>query len=444
TEYRLEAPLFCDASGDGIVGFLAGAAFRMGAESRGEFDEPMAPDADYGELLGHSLYFYSKDTGKPVQFIAPSFATDVSREIPRFRNFKANEHGCQLWWVEHGGRLDTVHDTERIKWELWQVVYGIWDYIKNSGKFPEAETMTLEWVGMIPGKRESRRFEGEYMLSQRDLIEQRTHPDAVAYGGWSIDLHPADGVFSERQPCNQWHSKGIFQIPYRTLYSKNIKNLFFAGRIISVSHVAFGATRVMATSAYTGQAVAVAASICKQYGIAPEEIYNEGYIGLLQQELMKTGQYIPGFALHDDSDKVRQAHISVSSTLAFSGFDDAAVFWRPLVISAAQLVPLPAGEAPGFLLNIRAEQDTGLQVELRNSSRKGGFTPDNVLATKTVELTAGNTEIQLDFNVALEEAQYVFLTFLKNEHVSLPYTEQRITGLLSVFNGVNKKVSNNG
>lgn len=187
TTYQLEAPLFCDASGDGIVGFLAGAAFRMGAESREAFDEPMAPDADYGELLGHSLYFYSKDTGKPVKFTAPSFAIDVSKEVPRFRNFKANEHGCQLWWVEHGGRLDTVHDTERIKWELWRVVYGIWDYIKNSGKFPEAETMTLEWVGMIPGKRESRRFEGDYMLSQRDLIEQRTHPDAVAYGGWSID-----------------------------------------------------------------------------------------------------------------------------------------------------------------------------------------------------------------------------------------------------------------
>lgn len=444
TEYRLEAPLFCDASGDGIVGFLAGAAFRMGAERKEEFDEPMAPDADYGELLGHSLYFYSKDTGKPVKFIAPSFAMDVSKEIPRFRNFKANEHGCQLWWVEHGGRLDTVHDTERIKWELWQVVYGIWDYIKNSGKFPEAETMTLEWVGMIPGKRESRRFEGEYMLSQRDLIEQRNHADAVAYGGWSIDLHPADGVFSARQPCNQWHSRGIFQIPYRTLYSKNIKNLFFAGRIISVSHVAFGATRVMATSAYTGQAVAVAASICKQYGIAPEEIYNEGHIGLLQQKLMKTGQYIPGFALRDDSDRVQQANISVSTELAFSGFDDADATWRPLDISAAQLIPLPVGKVPTFALNLRAELDTGLQVELRTSSRKGGFTPDSILAAKTVALTAGNTEIQLDFNIELDEEQYVFLTFLKNGLVSLPYTEQRITGLLSVFNGVNKKVSNNG
>ena len=444
TEYQLKAPLFCDASGDGIVGFLAGAAFRMGAETREEFDELMAPDADYGELLGHSLYFYSKDTGKPVQFIPPSFAADVTKEIPRFRNFKANEHGCQLWWVEHGGRLDTVHDTERIKWELWRVVYGIWDYIKNSGKFPEADTMTLEWVGMIPGKRESRRFEGEYMLSQRDLVEQRTHADAVAYGGWSIDLHPADGVFSERQPCNQWHTKGVFQIPYRSLYSRNINNLFFAGRIISVSHVAFGATRVMATSAYVGQAAGVAAALCTQLGLTPGQLYHQGHVDQLQRELMKVGQHIPGLALIDPADRVQQATITASSELAFSGFDDADIRWKSLEISAAQLIPLPAGKVPTFRLNLHAEEETEVQVDLRISSRRGGFTPDTVLASRKIPLTAGKTAVALDFDVELEADQYVFLAFLKNEHVSLPYTEERITGLLSVFNGVNKKVSNNG
>jgi len=444
TTYHLEAPLFCDASGDGIVGFLAGAAFRMGAEAREAFDEPMAPDADYGELLGHSLYFYSKDTGKPVKFTAPSFAINVSKEIPRFRNFKANEHGCQLWWVEHGGRLDTVYDTERIKWELWRVVYGIWDYIKNSGKFPEAETMTLEWVGMIPGKRESRRFEGDYMLSQRDLIEQRTHPDAVAYGGWSIDLHPADGVFSERQPCNQWHSKGVFQIPYRCLYSRNIKNLFFAGRIISVSHVAFGATRVMATSAYVGQAVAVAAALCKRQGVLPRALYEQGHMVQLQRELMKTGQHIPGLALADDADLVAHARLTASSTLAFSGFRRENLRWKSLDIGAAQLVPLNAGAVPVFSLPVRASGNTALVVELRVSSRKGGFTPDTVLATESVALAPGMTDLELDFKAVLEEAQYVFLTFLGNPEVQLPYTDQRITGLLSVFNGVNKKVSNNG
>lgn len=444
TEYHLKAPLYCDASGDGIVGFLAGAAFRMGAESKAEFDEPLAPNADYGELLGHSLYFYTKDTGKPVTFTAPSFAMDVTKEIPRFRSFNAKEHGCKLWWVEHGGRLDTVHDTERIKWDLWRIVYGVWDYIKNSGQFPEAETMTLEWVGMIPGKRETRRFEGDYMLSQRDVIEQRSHSDAVAYGGWSIDLHPADGVFSDRQPCDQWHSKGVFQIPYRCLYSKNITNLFLTGRIISVSHVAFGATRVMATGAYTGQAVAAAAWICVKKGLAPRDIYEKGHIRLLQNELQKRGQYIPGLSLRDEADLITKARLRASSFLKFNGFSTEGVVWKPLEISAAQLIPLRKGLVPTFTLAVIAEADTELKVELRTSSRKEGFTPDVTLATRLVELSAGAQEISVGFDVLLSENQYVFLALIKNPKVSLSFTPQRITGLMSVFNGTNKAVSNFG
>ena len=258
TSYDLTAPLFCDASGDGIVAFQAGAAFRMGAESTEEFGEKFAPSADYGELLGHSLYFYSKDTGKPVRFVPPAYALDDITQIPRFRSFNTSDYGCRLWWLEYGGRHDTVHDTETIKWELWRVVYGAWNYIKNSGLFPEAANLTLEWVGHIPGKRESRRFEGDYMLTQQDIVEQRQHTDAVAFGGWSIDLHPADGVFSEKPGCNQWHSKGLYALPYRCFYSRNVSNLFLAGRIISASHVAFGSSRVMGTSAYGGQAVGIA------------------------------------------------------------------------------------------------------------------------------------------------------------------------------------------
>ncbi|MGB7156524.1 MAG: FAD-dependent oxidoreductase, partial [Tepidisphaeraceae bacterium] len=264
TMYEARAPLFCDASGDGTLGFLAGAAFRMGAESRDEFDEGFAPTQEYGELLGHSMYFYTKDTGRPVRFTPPAFALRDITKIPRYRQFSAAEHGCHLWWIEYGGRLDTVHESETIKWELWKVVYGVWDYIKNSGRFPEAKTLTLEWVGTIPGKRESRRFEGDYILTQPDLVEQRRHDDAVSYGGWAIDLHPADGIFSERPGCNQWHSKGVYQIPYRCLYSRNVANLFLAGRIISASHVAFGSTRVIATCAQAAQAVGMAAAMCSE------------------------------------------------------------------------------------------------------------------------------------------------------------------------------------
>ena len=181
---------FCDASGDGIVALLAGAPFRMGAEARDEFGEKFAPSDEYGVLLGHTIYFYSKDVGVPVRFVPPSYALEDITRIPRFRHFNTHEYGCRLWWVEYGGRLDTVHDTETIKWELWKVVYGVWNYIKNSGEFPEAETLTLEWVGQIPGKRESRRFEGDTILTQQDIVEQRHHYDAVSFGGWSIDLAP--------------------------------------------------------------------------------------------------------------------------------------------------------------------------------------------------------------------------------------------------------------
>ena len=145
----------------------------------------------------------------------------------------------------------------------------MWNYIKNSGAFPDAETLTLEWVGTIPGKRESRRFEGDVILKQQDLIEQRGWDDAVSAGGWAMDLHPADGVYSPLSLCTQWHSKGVYQIPYRSMYSRNIGNLFLTGRIISVSHVAFGSTRVMATCAHNGQAVGMAAALCHRQGFCP-------------------------------------------------------------------------------------------------------------------------------------------------------------------------------
>jgi len=160
----ITAQQYADCTGDGALAFLAGAPFRIGAESRDEFGEGFAPSSEYGHLLGHSIYFYTKDAGKPVKFVAPSYALkNVENTIPRFRSFSTKEMGCNLWWIEYGGRLDTIHDTEEIKWELWRVVYGVWDYFKNSGRFPEAANLTLEWVGTIPGKRESRRF-GEFQL----------------------------------------------------------------------------------------------------------------------------------------------------------------------------------------------------------------------------------------------------------------------------------------
>jgi hypothetical protein len=443
TKYAFNSKLFCDCSGDGIVGFLSGAAFRMGAESSDEFGEQFAPTIEYGELLGHSIYFYSKDTGSPVKYNPPSFALDVSKEIPRYKSFNSKDFGCRLWWIEYGGRKDTVHDTEEIKWELWKIVYGVWNHIKNSGEFPEAENLTLEWVGTIPGKRESRRFEGDYMIVQQDIVEQRKHEDAVAFGGWSIDLHPGDGVFSEKPGCNQWHSKGIYQIPYRSLYSRNISNLFFAGRIISASHVAFGSTRVMATSAFLGQAVGNAAYLCLQKNCSPKELYTLNHIGELQSYLAKKGHFIPDVESTDNDNLINHATIETSSVLQLSSLQGNGE-WNILDESIAQLLPIKSGKIPDLKLSILGMKDTEIDVEIRLSSKIGNFTPDVSIVKESYKVFTGSNELVIGSDYELDVDQYVFFIIHKNTNVKVEYSDIRITGILSVFNTINLAVSNYG
>ncbi len=432
TSYELHAPLFCDASGDGIVGFLSGAAFRMGAESQEEFGEGFAPDDSYGQLLGHSMYFYSKDVGQPVRYVPPAFALkDIENKGPRFRRLYTGLQGCKLWWIEYGGRLDTVHDTEIIKHELWKVVYGVWDYIKNSGKFPDAENLTLEWVSTIPGKRESRRFEGDYLLRQQDIIEQTDHPDAVAFGGWSIDLHPADGVFSELPGCSQWHSRGTYSIPYRCLYSRNINNLFLAGRIISATHVAFGSSRVIGTCSHAAQAVGKAAALCKTHGLLPRAI-GERHLTDLQTSLLRDGQHIPARPYAHPEDQIASAHLTASSQLELSSLP-ADGPWLPLEKSRAQMLPVGLGLLPAISLTFRCITPTELTVQVRTGNRPDCHTPDVVLATRQVPLQPGEQTVELKFEVEIDTPRYVFLTLLSNCAVEVRASNERLTGVLSSF-----------
>ncbi len=444
TKYILKAPLFCDASGDGIVAFQAGAPFRMGAEDGSEFDEGFAPDVeDYGELLGHSMYFYTKDVGQPVRYIAPAFALKNVEDLPRIRNFQLQEDGCRLWWVEFGGRLDTIHQSQDIKWELWKFIYGLWNYVKNSGKYPEAENLTLEWVATIPGKRESRRFEGDYMLVQPDVVEQRTHYDAVAFGGWSLDLHPADGIYSEKPGCNQWHSKGVYQIPWRCYYSKSIDNLFLAGRIISASHVAFGSSRVMATCAHGAQAVGMAAVIATKNKLKPGDLAQRDIIKVLQLELNKRGQSIPGIPIEDKTNLVNEAHISATSELELSNLP-ADGPWKALNFSCAQMLPMQKNLRYHIMFTIRSDRETSLDVEFRTSSKSHNHTPDVTLETHRIELSKGEQEVEVTFEKNLPEDQYGFICLMQNEHIAVKTSETLVSGIVSVFNKENRAVSNFG
>jgi hypothetical protein len=441
TLYEVSAPLFTDASGDGILGFLAGAAFRIGGEAASEFNEGFAPPTPQSELLGHTIYFYSRDTGRSVKFHPPSFALSDIADIPRWRDFKADDSGCRLWWLEWGGRRDTIHDSEEIKWELWRVVYGVWNHIKNSGLFPEADTLTLEWVGTIPGKRESRRFEGDCMIHQRDIVEQLHHPDFVSFGGWAIDLHPADGVYSPESGCTQWHSKGVYGIPYRSLYSRNINNLFLAGRIISASHIAFGSTRVMATCAHNGQAVGIAAAHCIRAQATPRTLLEPAKMEELQQQLLRTGQYIPGIALSNPQNLVNSAEISASSELYLSQLIASGESLH-LLDSWAMMLPLEAGTPPTIQFYADVDASTTLQAELRISSKPGNHTPDLTLAHLEIQLEAGkNQALDLKFDAQIPSSGYAFICLIKNENLHIHLSDQRITGILAVCHNGNKAVA---
>lgn len=444
TEYIINGNLFCDSSGDGILGFQAGAHFRMGAELKDEFGELFTPTEDYGGLLGHTIYFFSKNMGKPVKYVAPDFALkDIPNKIPRYGNISSTEHGNVFWWFEYGGRMDTIHQTEEIKWELWSVVYGVWDYLKNSGKFPETKNMTLEWVGTIPGKRESRRFEGHYMLTQQNIVEQHQFYDAVSYGGWAIDLHPADGVYSAKDGCNQYHSKGIYDIPYRVFVSKNIKNLFVAGRLISVSHVAFGSTRVIATTAHGGQVVGMAAALCIKNGLLPADYIDAVKVKELQQELNLFGQSIQAVPLSKVGNIATEAKIQSSGNLELKqiAFDGP---WVPLEYSSAQILPLKANEKYSIEVELDAVCDTKIEVELQGSTKVQNYTADCMIESKTIGLKAGIQKVNIEFSNVLPVDQYGFFIFRKNDDVKIRCSEQRMTGIVSVFNKINKAVNNYG
>lgn len=441
TLYEVTAPLFVDASGDGIAGFLAGAAFRIGAEAASEFGEKFAPATANRDLLGHSLYFYSKDTGRPVRFIPPSYALQDIKQVPRYRDFNAAEYGCRLWWIEYGGLRDTVHETEEIKWELWKVAYGVWNYIKNSGHFPEAANLTLEWVGTIPGKRESRRFEGDAMLVQQDVVEQRLHADAVSYGGWAIDLHPAAGVYSDEPGCQQWHAKGVYQIPYRCLYSRNLSNLFLAGRIISASHIAFGSTRVMATCAHSAQAVAMAAVVCRQHGLRPKDLLAPAHMAELQRRLLRTGQFIPGVALVDPNDLATRATVSASSTLCLDqltpGRDRAT-----LDDAWAMMLPVQPGRPPEITFWLEVAKSTEFSAELRISSKPGNHTPDTVLSRLHLPLKAGTRQtVTLEFDGVIDVPRYAFVCLMPNPAIEVYLSDQRLSGVLAVTQKFNRAVA---
>ena len=286
-ELKFEAPLFSDCTGDGTVGYLAGADYRMGREGRDEFGESIAPEKADKMTMGSSVQWYSIDNKKSSPF--PDFSYGV----------EFNDKNCEKvmmgeWTWETGMNYDQINDFERIRDYGMLVVYSNWSYLKNRMKENDQyRNRKLGWVAYVAGKRESRRLMGDYILKEDDITKNVTHEDASFATTWSIDLHWQDPQNSEHFPGNEFKAvtKHIlihpYPVPYRCLYSRNVDNLFMAGRNISVTHVALGTVRVMRTTGMMGEVVGMAASLCKKYGTTPRGVYRSHLDDL--KELMKEG-----------------------------------------------------------------------------------------------------------------------------------------------------------
>ena len=290
-EKVFKAPLFADCTGDGTIGYLAGADFLMGRESRDMFGESLAPEKPDSLIMGASVQWYSEETPSRTSFPVFEHGLDF------------NEHNCEKvtmgeWQWEVMGP-DPITEAERVRDYGLMVIYSNWSFLKNRLKDNSKwRKRRLAWVAYIAGKRESRRLLGDYIVKQDDIHKQVFHEDASVTLTWSIDLHFPDSANAAKFPdapfltaTNHLYIQP-YAIPYRCLYSRNVNNLFMAGRDISVTHVAFGSARLMRTGAMMGEVVGMAASLCRKHGVLPREVYQRHLDEL--KALMRKGVGKPG------------------------------------------------------------------------------------------------------------------------------------------------------
>ncbi len=298
TRHMVEAKVFIDCSGDSVLAPISGALTRWGREARAEFDEDIQPEQADRKTMGNTLLIQLRKVDEEVPFTPPPFAYQFDSH-DQFRH-RLN-HGVQahnFWWLELGGLQDTIHDAEVIRDELMRVAWGVWDFIKNrSPHRADAACWALEWIGVLPGKRENRRYIGGHTLSQNEVRAGGANyflfDDAIAYGGWSMDDHHPAGLLYPDEPTVFHPAPSPYVIPYRCLFSANVVNLMMAGRNISVTHAALSSTRVMATCALLGQAAGTAAAVSIERGVSPAQIY-PAHIPDLQARLQRDDVWLPG------------------------------------------------------------------------------------------------------------------------------------------------------
>ncbi len=313
--------LFAECTGDGWLGYYAGAKYRLGREAKREFEEEFAPEtpdtltmsgclSDTRPDAKRFLSFHLKEMDHAVEFHAPDWAVKLPVELYR----KPELMHMTEWWMENSNDFEDLYDSEFARDEFIRLVVGYYDWLKNDyvdkKKFANRH---MQYLGLRLSKRENRRLVGDYILNQNDFDGKTEFSDAISYSGWKIDVHHPKGIYSgEEGPFLVDQIVPITPIPYRCLYSCNIKNLFVASRCSSFSHVGLGSPRVESTVNTLGQAVGAAAYLCKKYDCLPRDIY-ESHIKELQQLLLKQDQTIFGFKNEDENDLALTAVVKADS-----------------------------------------------------------------------------------------------------------------------------------
>ncbi|MDR1523853.1 MAG: FAD-dependent oxidoreductase [Tannerella sp.] len=273
---RFKGKLFADCTGDGVIGYLAGADYRTGRESGSETGESLAPEKSDSLVLGASIFWNSGKSNTPVDFPGCIWA------LP-FREESCQHVLSSAWNWEGGFQHDMAADVELIRDNLFLAIYGNWSFQKNhSVKKKQYAAYILSEMAYVLGKRESRRLMGDYVYSEHDIRSNDMLPDGLIPSKWGIDLHYADPVneifFSDKAfrsvaVHEQKQTHPVRYLPYRSLYSRNIRNLFMAGRCTGMTHVAHGMFRTQATTGMTGEVVGMAAFLCRKYGLTPRQVY---------------------------------------------------------------------------------------------------------------------------------------------------------------------------
>lgn len=286
-KHVFSAPLFADCTGDGTIGYLAGADYLIGRESKGQYNEKSAPDVPDMMTMGSSVQWYSVDDKKPSSF-------------PEFNyGMEFNDDSCEKvfkgdWEWETGIGRDPIKDAERIRDYATLVIYSNWSYLKNHLKDNQKwRNRSLGWVAYIYGKRESRRLIGDHVLTEQDIKERIPYEDGTVTTTWDIDLHYPDPENGKWFPGNEFKAISLgdriynYAVPYRCFYSRNVNNLFMAGRDISVTHIALGTVRVMRTTGMMGEVVGMAAAVCHKNDCLPRDVWKSHFPEL--KEMMNAG-----------------------------------------------------------------------------------------------------------------------------------------------------------